>query len=475
MNAGGSRTGGSQIWFRTMTLVRPRLTDYHEIYSTQEELDFAIPFLDEDIPLYVDPFLLWRSPSQQDQALHTLLINSFNYQNYLIQKGKEDEAARNLILASECDEVGLGLSATRQGRRIGDAIAKSILECFRVVPEYGKFGVTHVEELQFYADGISKDRVSDITCTFLKSFLIDYTIENCSRVGIPRAKTRIAALYDYPKRRFIPDTEVELPLNPRTGKPILLVPKRWLRHVPWLSFDEYFASACPKDDVVTKHGSCDRVQVLLYNRENYGVVSDYVKAKERSAADCHSDPLFKQIPVISAKRKLAEIKRLPTGTTEKADKQFEEAAAQLLASLFYPHLDFAATQSRSEGGSTIRDLVFYNNRSTDFLQEILQDYRSRQLVMELKNVRIVERDHINQLNRYLTSEFGAFGVLVTRNPLPKPMFKNTIELWSGQRRCIIAITDADLELMVDVFESKQRQPIEVLKKKYIEFRRACPS
>src|SRR5260370_24511382 len=104
------------------------------------------------------------------------------------------------------------------------------------------------------------------------------------------------------------------------------------------------------------------------------MVAEYVKAKERTSADCHNDPLFKQIPVLSARRKLAEIKRLPSGTEAKADKKYEEAVAHLLASLLYPHLDFAATQSRSEGGATIRDLVFYNNRSMHFLQEILDHY-----------------------------------------------------------------------------------------------------
>ncbi|MDR5655433.1 hypothetical protein, partial [Ruixingdingia sedimenti] len=52
-------------------LIRPRLTDYHGIHAAQVDLDFAIPFLDEDIPLYLDPFMLWRSPSQQDHGLHT--------------------------------------------------------------------------------------------------------------------------------------------------------------------------------------------------------------------------------------------------------------------------------------------------------------------------------------------------------------------------------------------------------------------
>lgn len=458
-----------------MALVRPRLTDFHGIPESQANLDFAIPFLEEDIPLYVDPFLLWRSPSQQDQALHTSLISSFNHQCWLASKGKSSEAVKNLVIASECDEVGLGVSAKRKGKRIGDETALEILKLFERIPEYARFGFKHLEEIQLYIDGISRDRISDISCSFLKSFLIDYTIDNCIKLKIPRTKVRLETLYDYRKQAFIADVEVELPTNPANSAPILLTPKRWLRYVPWINFDDYFATACPKDEIVNKQGSDERVQVLQYNRDNYGVVEQYIRAKERTALDCQNDPLFRQIPVLSARRKLAEIKKLPTGTEDKADKKFEDATSQLLASLFYPELDFAATQSRSEGGATIRDLVFYNNRSFDFLQEILADYNSRQIVMELKNVREIEREHINQLNRYLNNEFGSFGVLVTRNPMSKAMFKNTIELWSGQRRCIIAITDADIELMVEVFDSKQRLPIEVLKRTYLEFRRACPA
>ena len=458
-----------------MPLVRPRLTDHHGISVAQADVDFAIPFLDEDIPLYLDPFLLWRSPSQQDQSLHTGLVNCFNHLRWLMQKGREAAAVANLILASECNEVGLGVSTTRMGKRIGARTAHEILALFSNVPEYGQCGFTHFEEIQLYIDGISKDRISDIACNFLKSFLIDFTIDQCHQHDIPLANVQLESIYNYKAQRFEPDVSVELPVIPESRAPILLVPKRWLRHVPWINFDDYFTTACPKDDIFNRQGADDRVRVLHYNRENYGMVAEYVREKERTANDCHNAPMFKQIPVISARRKLAEIRKLPTGTDGMAAKKYEDAAAQLLASMLYPHLDFAATQSRSEGGSIIRDLVFYNNRSVDFLREILDDYQSRQLVMEMKNVRTVERDHINQLNRYLTAEFGAFGVLVTRNPFTKAIFKNTVALWSGQRRCIIGLTDDDLEFMVEVFDSKQREPIEVLKKKYIEFRRACPA
>jgi hypothetical protein len=108
-------------------------------------------------------------------------------------------------------------------------------------------------------------------------------------------------------------------------------------------------------------------------------------------------------------------------------------------------------------------------------EETMQEFECRQLVMELKNVRAVEREHVNQLNRYMAAEFGRFGVLVTRNDLPRSIWKNIIDLWSGQRRCIVALTEADLSQMVELFESRQRLPMDVVNKKYREFRQACPS
>lgn len=141
----------------------------------------------------------------------------------------------------------------------------------------------------------------------------------------------------------------------------------------------------------------------------------------------------------------------------------------------YPHLDFAQEQSRTDSGALIRDLIFYNNRSLDFLKEVYKDYNSKQIVMEIKNVEKVEREHINQLSRYLVESLGSFGVIITRNKVPKNIGKNIIDLWSGHRKCIVVLTDDDVKLMVSVFESKQRLPIEVLKRAYIEFIRSTPS
>ena len=458
-----------------MEIIRPRLTDYYGIHKSQSDLDFAIQFFDEDIPLYVDPFLLWKSPSQQDNALHTTITNSFNYLNYLIKKKREDEAISLLVDISECHEVGLGVSKTRRGTKISKKQANDILNLFQDIPEYSQFGFTHFEIIQLYISGISKDRISDMTCNYLKSFLIDYTIDQCTLHKIPMEGVILDSIYNYKTNKLDMNQKVYLPLNPKSKEPLIFTPKRWLRFNTWINYEDYFKQYCPRDEIFNPNEPQERVNVLNFNRENYGVVEGYIEYKTKTIENCKNDPLFSQIPIVSARRKLNQILKLNTGKENGADMKYEELSASLLASLFYPHLDFAQTQSRTDSGRHIRDLIFYNNRDIDFLDEIFTEYNNRQLVIEMKNVKEISRDHINQLNRYMQDNIGNFGVFLTRNTLSKAMYENTINLWSAHRKCIIAITDEDLKLMVEVYESKQRTPIEVLKKKYIEFRRACPS
>lgn len=456
-----------------ISLIRPRFTEHNEVFVPQAELDFAIPFLDEDIPLYIDPFLMWRSPALQDKGLHQVILGAFNNLGALAKAGKQDQAVQQLIAASECDEVGLGTSGTRKGTRIGRAKAEEVLSLFDRISYYRDHGFRHFEEIQLFVDGIGKDRISDIACNFIKSFLIDYTFQECRALGIELKNAVVPNVYN-PSSRSFEDVNANVPVHPTTGLPVLLVPKRWLRHVPWINYDVYFRDFCPQDDIAHEGEELTRVRVQTYNRDNYGVVDAFVTARERSFKDCENDPLFSQIPVLSARRKLAEIKKLPTGKDGGADIAYEKHIGQLLPSLLYPQLDFAKLQARTDSGVSIRDLIFYNSRTHPFLLELMKDYGSRQITFEMKNVLSIERGHVDQLNRYLKENLGNFGVFVTRNPLKRAQFSSTIDLWSGQRKAIVSLTDSDIEQMVEVFESKQREPIDIIIKKYADFRRACP-
>ena len=453
--------------------VRPRLSDYYNIPLLQSEVDFAIPFMDEDIPLYVDPFLLWKSPSQMDNMQHLGILQSFNQLGRLYLEGKQEDAIKNLVFLSECDEVGLGLSKSRKGRPISEDISREILELFKSIPQVNQYGFKHFEQIQLLVDQVSKDRISDIACSLMKSFLIDYTIEQSLTLGIPIQNVDLFR-YDYKSCKVVKEN-VKLPVNEEKKQAVLFVPKRWLRYTPWLNFDDYFKNYLIKDIAKEYDGEKNRIKVLMFNRENFDQIERYVSLKEAERGDCQNDPLFSKISVLSAKRKVKDIKGLPTGKTDNADKKYEELMGQVLTSFLYPHLDFATEQSRTESGTQIRDIIFYNNISTDFLAEIYNTYNCKQIVVELKNVQTIKREHINQLNRYMSDSFGKFGILFTRNRPSKEMIKNTIDLWSGQRKCILIMDDNDLSQMESTNSNKQRLPIEVIKKKYIEFTRMCPN
>jgi hypothetical protein len=217
-------------------LIRPQFTEHYGVFVPQYELDFAIPFLNEDIPLYVDPFLLWKSPSFQDKGLHQMLIAGFNHLGAMAKDGREAEAINQLVVASECEEVGLGNSRTKIGRRIGRKSASEVISLFKRIPYYGEHGFRHFEEIQLFVDDINKDRVSDIACSFIKSILIDYTYQECERLNIPMHESDVSAVYN-PDKKYFETIRAVVPIHPDTGKALLLIPKRWLRHIPWINYE----------------------------------------------------------------------------------------------------------------------------------------------------------------------------------------------------------------------------------------------
>jgi len=433
-----------------------------------------VPFLDEDIPLYVDPFLLWKSPSLQDKSLHLSAVNAFNHLGYLVNIGKLARAQELLIQASECDDIGLGFSTTRKGRRLTKTQANAVLEVFSRIPAIVKHGFTHIETIQLLVDGIAKDRISDIFCSYTKSFLIDYTAEVSTQIGLPLTDVSVSGVYN-PSTHDFGNVSANLPVHPDTKQPILLVPKRWLRRIPWIGMEQYIELYYKQEIAKSEADIPARMKVVLHNRDNFGVIESFVSQRELQHADCLSDPLFAQIPVLSMKRHHAAIQKILAGKTDGADKKYEDAVIAMLASAFYPALDFAQDQVRTDSGAHIRDMIFYNTQSTIFLRELASTYKTRQIVVELKNVRELSAEHVNQLNRYLAHDFGNFGVIVTRNPVPKNVARNIIDLWSAHRKTVVVLTDQDLGQIAEMFESKSRPPIDVLNAAYVRHARVRPS
>jgi hypothetical protein len=454
--------------------VNPRLTDAFELAFSQTEVDFLVPHLKQDVPLYIDPFLLWRSPVAEDRALHARLTLYLDTVRKSALAGRVNTAIELLIRCGEQQAVGLGYASRKAGSSIGPHLAAAITQLPYAVPQLQDESLAHIEELQLCVPNIAEDRISDIAAAVLKDWLVDFTAERARALGVPVQPTLIENVFDHDKQRWRPSMRTRLPYNPVDGSSLLFIPLRFLRHLPWINYEDYYKSPFASLVLPPDHGKrkIAKAQVLAANRAHFDGVLQYVSHKETTQEQCRPDPLFSPLALHSLQVRLKEIEKLRAGRDEA--ERYEKWATDLLSSALYPELEFAATQVRTEGGAHIRDLILYNDGKTEFLLDVRRQYDARQPVFEIKNVGALESEHVNQLYRYLDSEHvGRLGVLVTRNVAPRSVVKNIVDLHSAKRYAILVLSDEELRLMVRMLEAGRR-PIDVVKKSYLEFTRRLP-
>jgi len=113
------------------SIVNPRLVDYFNLTFTQDDVDFIIPHLKEDLPLYPDPFLLWSSKVAAYRELHGQLLGFFDNVRSLVSSGRDLEAIEFLLRCQEPRELGLEYAlGSKRGASLGRRLARNIAELF---------------------------------------------------------------------------------------------------------------------------------------------------------------------------------------------------------------------------------------------------------------------------------------------------------------------------------------------------------
>lgn len=455
--------------------VRPRLIDLFGIALNQDDVDFVLPHIEEDLRFCLDPFLLWKSDREEYRQLHSELIGFLETVRREALGGRRDRAIEHLMRGSEARELGLGYSkGHKAGSGIGPKLAGDIIDIMTAIPQLRDDDLDHLEVLGLVVPRIAEDRISDLTAAVIKRHLVSFTAERADQLEIPTRRFVLDDAWDAERSIWRP-VRADLPYNPLDETPVLFAPTDLLRHLPWINYEDYYKSVyAPLILGPDRRRRVPKEAVLAYNKRHYTAVEAYVEDKERDAGACEAAPLFRPLQISTLRRKLTQAHALPPGRDEGADRKYEQLASELLQSLLHPELEYADSQVRTLDGAHIRDLIFYNAGRNELLNDLRQRYGARQLVFELKNVNALETEHANQLHRYLHGEFGSVGLLVTRQPAPKSVTRNLVNLHSARRAMILTLDDRDLGHMVDLLEAGRR-PVDVVKRRYIEFTRLLPS
>jgi hypothetical protein len=116
-----------------------------------------------DLPLFVDPFLLFASAKPEYRKLHDGIIDYLKFLRAKATTGELDPALRKAL-------YGVGLGAKFAGSLHGNL--HSI---------FGNFGseritkASHLEKLCLIDAGVGRDRISDFTTRLILEFLCNFT------------------------------------------------------------------------------------------------------------------------------------------------------------------------------------------------------------------------------------------------------------------------------------------------------------
>jgi len=134
-----------------------------------------------DLPLFIDPFLLFNSRKPDYQKLHRGIVR---YLRFLHKKSTTGTISSGSLKAwyyfSEVKQNWLGFCKSgNEGRGLALDFANALNTNFtNILSDFGRNKVTkgiHLEKLCLIKDGVGKDTISDFTTNLIKRYLLKYT------------------------------------------------------------------------------------------------------------------------------------------------------------------------------------------------------------------------------------------------------------------------------------------------------------
>ncbi|MEO8271867.1 MAG: hypothetical protein ABI557_19245, partial [Aureliella sp.] len=172
MRDSGSATESARIYFTDFFGVPPDVLAHYGAFNVACIVD---------LPLFIDPFLLFTSEKAEYQRLHNEIIK---YLSFLRDQSVKGNVNDGLLEAWYCfrevSQNKLGFCFTgSSGRGLGMDFARALnANLHQLFSDFGNEQVTkgsHLEKLVLIRDRVGRDNISDFTTNLIKAYLLKYT------------------------------------------------------------------------------------------------------------------------------------------------------------------------------------------------------------------------------------------------------------------------------------------------------------
>ena len=271
--------------------------------------------LTNDLPLFIDPFLLFNSENPNYKTLHDAMIE---YLRFLRDMAAASDLPASLVSSwYQFPEIkqtwlgftGIGNSGRGLGARFASALARNLHYVFQ---DFGTEGVTqgtHLEKLCLIESGVGRDNISDFTTNLIKRHLLEFTHtftllhvapDDQDRYSVPKVsfnygtRTWGPAVYSLP--RFENDYVILTPMD------ILTKDDTWISRSDMISqfrdvaesmandqlrahLNEYLARVLPETPKPKEYREAVARAVLRYPE----FIDYYIQTKEEKAEEASSE------------------------------------------------------------------------------------------------------------------------------------------------------------------------------------------
>ena len=188
---------------------------FTDVFSIEQELlddygAFNIALVN-DLPLFVDPFLLFDSESPNLRDLHDSIIKYLVFVRDRVQADELTEGSiSQWLFFPEVKQNWLGFSrqgnsGTGLGPNFANSLAKNFKRVFRNFGEETLTKSSHLEKLGLLSGGVGRDHLSDFTTNLIKGYLLKYTEDFAIQYLQPAKLKRVhveRVSFNYETRRW---------------------------------------------------------------------------------------------------------------------------------------------------------------------------------------------------------------------------------------------------------------------------------
>lgn len=252
-------------------------TDYFEVPpSVLEDYGAFDISVVSDLPLFIDPFLLFNSEKSEYQALHEDVIRYLRFLRDEASPGLDRGLVKAWYQFGEVRQNWLGFTLFGNGGSgLGRDFARTLHESLgSVLNSFGSEEITrgsHLEKLCLIRPGVGRDRISDFTTNLIKGFLLDYTqsfaqehlrADQCDTFRVPRSRFNYTTKSWETRSFYLPrlrrDYVVLTPMD------ILTKDDTWINHSDMINSFDRLPNAIDDDEL---RGQINRYFVARLGKE----------------------------------------------------------------------------------------------------------------------------------------------------------------------------------------------------------------